>query len=228
MLADRGASTANAVDLAETAWHFEQAGSPPDTFSWALRAADAAQRVGDWSATHQQLERALSSAGHESVRLTEEDRINLLERVSAAADYAGHLSTALDHAESAWLLIDPSTDPERAALVQARRCWLLMVLDQVDRASIAAEQARALLPGDAALIAIAEVHVRVALVMGSTGRAEEARTSARLALHAAAAAGDERLKGRAMRELGNWGSDPLDQQSSELLPGGVGPRRDLR
>ena len=176
MLADRGASTANAVDLAETAWHFEQAGSPPDTFSWALRAADAAQRVGDWSATHQQLERALSSAGHESVRLTEEGRINLLERVSAAADYAGHLSTALDHAESAWLLIDPSTDPERAALVQARRCWLLMVLDQVDRASIAAEQANALLPGDAALIAVAEVHVRVALVMGSTGRAEEART----------------------------------------------------
>ena len=36
MLADRGASTANAVDLAETAWHFEQAGSPPDTFSWAF------------------------------------------------------------------------------------------------------------------------------------------------------------------------------------------------
>ena len=125
----------------------------------------------------------------------------------------------MDHAESAWLLIDPSTDPERAALVQARRCWLLMVLDQVDRASLAAEQALALLPGDAALIAVAEVHVRVALVMGSTGRAEEARRSARLALDAATAAGDERLKGRAMRELGSWGSDPLDQQSSELLQG---------
>ena len=219
-LARRADRSVDARDLVEIAWHFGRADNAADTASWGLRAASATERIGDFSAAQQQLERVLAVSDDPAVGMTDEQLVALRQRAAHAADYAGQTTEALAHLDAALVLVDPTTDAQRAGLVQAHRSWLLMVLDRVEEASDAAELAVRLLPADATPAARSEVHLRAALVLGSTGRMADAVRSAVLALHAAVEADDERLIGRAMRELGSWGSpDELTEPVADLLEG---------
>ena len=119
--------TAGPAAVAEVAAHHHKAGHPGVAFGWDLRAAEAAEQVGGVAEAASCYRRML--AAWDEVRDAGQqaglDRIDLLTRLARAEELAGDWSAAARLVEDAIALVDPATEPLRAALLQARLCWSL-------------------------------------------------------------------------------------------------------
>ena len=122
-----GGGTVSLAAVAEVAAHHHKAGHPGAALGWDLRAAEAAEQVGGVAEAAGCYQRML--AAWDDVRDAGQqaglDRIDLLARLARAEELAGDLSLACTHVQDAIALVDPATEPLRAALLQARLCWSL-------------------------------------------------------------------------------------------------------
>ncbi|HKE81704.1 MAG TPA: AAA family ATPase [Solirubrobacteraceae bacterium] len=153
-----GGTTATVA--AEAAHHWLQAGDNPRALAAAVRAGTEAERVGALAEAARHNKRALElwDVVADAERIAGVDRATLLARAANAPAWTGHPDDAVRLVDAAIALVDPATDPVRAALLHQRRgiyLWQLgrsgegvreyeRALDLVPARPPSAERARAL------------------------------------------------------------------------------------
>jgi DNA-binding CsgD family transcriptional regulator len=110
---------------AELAEHWYRAGQPAEALTWAVHAADRAERVYAHGEAARHCERVLElwdqvpdAAGRAGA-----DRVGLHARAARAWEYAGEETRGLSHVEEALRWVDPVADPVRAGLLHNLRGW---------------------------------------------------------------------------------------------------------
>ena len=171
-----GGGKAGPAAAAEVAAHHHKAGHPGAAFGWDLRAAEAAEQVGGVAEAAGCYRRML--AAWDDVRDAEQqagfDRIDLLARLARAEELAGDLSLVRAHLQDAIALVDPVTDPLRAAMLQVRLCWSLYLNGRPAAALGPAAAAVALVPESPPSLARVGVLARLGglqFLLGRGGRA---------------------------------------------------------
>jgi hypothetical protein len=117
--ADEGVNVESVVDLAD---HHYRAGHEQDAYRWALRAAEAAERAGGAAEMLRLLRRAFDLWPR--VPHAGSSRVELLERIHAAAERAGAQEEELAAVEDLLVLVDRDTQPLVAADLLVRRMHL--------------------------------------------------------------------------------------------------------
>lgn len=156
-----------------------------------LAAADEAHDVFAHAEEHKALERALElwdAAPHGDTA-----RSDLVDRAAQAAMRAGVHDRALALTDAALADVDAAADPGRAALLTARRGWLLNALGRPD-ALDAIRAAERLMPADPPTAERADVLARLAAALMQASDFEESREVAARALAVAREVGDVRTQ----------------------------------
>ena len=170
-----GGRTGPAV-AAEVAAHHHQAGHPGAAFGWDLRAAEAAEQVGgvaEAAGCYRRMLAAWDEIG-DAGQQAGFDRIDLLARLARAEELAGDLSLVRAHLQDAIALVDPVTDPLRAAILQVRLCSSLYLNGRPAAALGPAAAAVALVPESPPSLARVGVLARLGglqFLLGRGGRA---------------------------------------------------------
>lgn len=194
----------NAHNTASVAHHLYEAGDQPRALAASLRAGRAAEGVQAWPEAMGFYERALElwERVPEPERHTSCDRAELLARTAQAAYLAGDSARQETLLEHALELVDPTTDPRRAASLLERLARAQWDMNRQDHAVETLDRALALLEPDeltserAALLA---AKTRARMLQGKHGEAIEVGGEA---LAVARAIGDRRAEVRALSSLG--------------------------
>ncbi len=190
-----GGEKTSPAAAAEVAVHYHKASHPEAAFGWDLRAAEAAKQVGGVAEAAGCYRRMLAAwddvadAGQQAGF----DRVELLIRLARAEELAGDISSVRTHLQDAVALVDPATEPLRAALLQVRLCWALHISGQPATAVSLAAAAVKLVPESPPSLARVGVLANLGGLEYILGRGDRAAATAA----AAAAAADQVLDPRA-------------------------------
>jgi DNA-binding CsgD family transcriptional regulator/tetratricopeptide (TPR) repeat protein len=198
---------------AEVAEHWYRAGQPAEALTWAVHAADRAERVYAYGEAARHCERVLElwdqvpdAAGRAGA-----DRAGLHTRAARAWCYAGDETRALSHIEEALRLVDPAVDPVRAGLLHNLRGWYDALrgwddagTDDLDMVLADNREAVRLVPAEPPSAARAQVLVGYGRALEvQAGWDEEAVAVYEQALAAASGAGSQPDIAQAMSSLGS-------------------------
>ena len=118
---------------AEIASHHHDAGNRRAALGWDLRAATAAEQVGGFAEAADCYRRML--AAWDDVPDAEQeaatDRVEILTRLAQAEELAGDADSVRIHIQEAIKLVDPASDPLRAAMLLDRLSWSLFITGQL-------------------------------------------------------------------------------------------------
>jgi ATP/maltotriose-dependent transcriptional regulator MalT len=173
---------------AEVASHHHVAGNRRAAFGWDLRAATAAEQVGGFAEAAACYRQIL--ANWDDIRDAEQvaaaDRVEILTRLAQAENLAGDADSVRTHIHAAINLVDPASDPLRAAMLLVRLSWSLYITGHLSAALEAAAAAAELVPESPP--SLARVLVLSGLGRGQifAGRAARAGAAAQKAAVAAA------------------------------------------
>ena len=172
---------------AEIAVHHHQAGHRSAAFGWDLRAAAAAEQVGGFAEAAACYRRMLEA--WDDVPAAEQeagtDRADILTRLALAEELAGDVDSVHLHLGKALALVDPVTDPVRAALIQDRLCWSLYIIGRPAAALARAAAAVDLVPETPPSLARVAVLVGLGRIQILVGRGDRAARAAAAAAEAA-------------------------------------------
>jgi len=189
-----GGGKAGPAVAAEVAVHHHKASHPDSAFGWDLRAAEAAEQVGGVAEAADCYRRML--AAWDDVRDARQqagyDRVELLIRLARAEELAGEVSLVLTHLRDAVALVDPATEPLRAALLQVRLCWALHITGRASVALGPAAAAVKLVPESPPSLARVGVLANLGGLEYILGRGDRAATAAAAAAAAAEQVPDPR------------------------------------
>ena len=189
-----GGGKAGPAVAAEVAVHHHKASHPDSAFGWDLRAAEAAEQVGGVAEAADCYRRML--AAWDDVRDAGQqagyDRVELLIRLARAEELAGEVSLVLAHLRDAVALVDPATEPLRAALLQVRLCWALHITGRASVALGPAAAAVKLVPESPPSLARVGVLANLGGLEYILGRGDRAATTAAAAAAAAEQVPDPR------------------------------------
>jgi DNA-binding CsgD family transcriptional regulator/tetratricopeptide (TPR) repeat protein len=177
---------------AEVAVHHHSAGHRRAAFGWDLRAAEVAEQVGGFAEAAGCYRRMQSAwAG---IRDAEQeagmDCAEILTRLAQAEQLAGDVASVHLHIQEAVALVDPATDPLRAATLLDRLSWSLHIAGRHSAALNAATAAVELVPEMPPSLARVVVRTGQGRLQLMTGRGTRARAAAAEATAAAAQLGE--------------------------------------
>jgi DNA-binding CsgD family transcriptional regulator/tetratricopeptide (TPR) repeat protein len=174
-----GGNTGSGV-AAEIAVHHHNAGHRRAAFGWDLRAAQAAGQVGGFAEAASCYRRMLSA--WDGVRDAEQeaaaDRAEILTRLAQAEELAGDVGSVHLHIQDALKLVDPASEPARAATLLDRLSWALYIAGQHSAALDAATAAVELVPESPPSLARVVVRTGQGRVQMLAGRGAQASAAA--------------------------------------------------
>jgi DNA-binding CsgD family transcriptional regulator len=133
---------------AEVAIHHHNAGDPRAALGWDLRAATSAEQVGGFAEAAACYRRLLAAWDDipDAEQEAATDRVEILTRLAHAEELAGDVASVRVHVQTAIKLVDPASDPLRAAMLLVRLSWSLYLTGQLSAALDAAAGAVELVP----------------------------------------------------------------------------------
>jgi ATP/maltotriose-dependent transcriptional regulator MalT len=177
---------------AEVASHHHTAGDRRAALGWDLRAATAAEQVGGFAEAAGCYRRMLALwddvPGAEQETAT--DRVEILTRLAQAEQLAGDADSVRMHIQAAIKLVDPASDPLRAAMLLVLLSWSLFITGQLSASRAAAAAAVELVPESPSSLARVLVLAGLSRAQIFAGRAARARAAADKAVAAAAELGE--------------------------------------
>jgi len=177
---------------AEIASHHHNAGNRRAALGWDLRAATAAEQVGGFAEAAACYRRMLASWDDvpDAEQEAATDRVEILTRLAQAEQLAGDADSVRMHIQAAIKLVDPASDPLRAAMLLVLLSWSLFITGQLSASRAAAAAAVELVPESPP--SLARVLVLAGLIRAQifAGRAIRARAAADKAVSAAAELGE--------------------------------------
>lgn len=190
---------------AELAWHFLEGDDPERALHWSMRAGDQAEAVFGHSDAEYHYRTALQLAEEEGQR---EVAARAREKLGRALFLTVRYEEALEVLEAAAGIYRDRGDDEGELRVVAEIAWIYF---ERGRNEEGIERLRPILErwerNPVSSSAAASLHVALANLYWSVGRAEEALPLADRAVDLAEEAGDERLRGLAESRLGLLYSD---------------------
>jgi DNA-binding CsgD family transcriptional regulator len=185
-----GGNTASSA-AAEIAFHHHKASRRRAAFGWDLRAANAAEQVGGFAEAAACYRRML--AAWDDIDDAEQeaagDRVEILTRLAQAEQLAGDADAVRTHIQAAIKLVDPASDPLRAATLLVLLSFSLYITGQLSAALDAAATAVELVPESPPSLARVLVLAGLGRAQIFAGRGVRAAAAAEAAA-AAAAPGD--------------------------------------
>ena len=168
---------------AEIAVHHHKAGHRSAAFGWDLRAATAAEQVGGFAEAADCYRRMLTAWDqiHDPEQEAATDRADILTRLAQAEQLAGDADAVRTHIQAAIKLVDPASDPLRAAMLLVLLSFSLYITGQLSAALDAAAAAVELVPESPPSLARVLVLAglgRVQILAGRGVRAEAAAAEA--------------------------------------------------
>jgi tetratricopeptide (TPR) repeat protein len=186
-----GGNTASSA-AAEIAFHHHKASRRRAAFGWDLRAANAAEQVGGFAEAAACYRRML--AAWDDIDDAEQeaagDRVEILTRLAQAEQLAGDADAVRTHIQAAIKLVDPASDPLRAATLLVLLSFSLYITGQLSAALDAAATAVELVPESPPSLARVLVLAGLGRAQIFAGRGVRAAAAAEAAA-AAAAPGDK-------------------------------------
>jgi DNA-binding CsgD family transcriptional regulator/tetratricopeptide (TPR) repeat protein len=194
---------AGAAPAAELAHHWQAAGDGRQALAATLPAAEEAERMHANDEALGHVDRAL--ALWDRVEAPEDaagtDRVDLLLRGSALAEFAGDAGRALAFAEQARATIDECAEPLRAAAAEARIGSAMHYAGRGVDAIAHLAEARRLVPRDPPSIAYAEALAAEGRVLMLVGRMAESRDRLEEAIPIADLLGARAVQASALNSL---------------------------
>ncbi len=190
---------------AELAEHWYRARQPGEALTWAVRAADRAERVYAHGEAARHCERVLELWDQvpDAADRAGADRAGLHTRAARAWEYAGDETRALSHIGQAVRLVDPAADPVRAGLLHNLRGWYDAGANDPEVVLAANREAVRLIQAEPPSAARAQVLLGYGRALHiHVGRHEEAAAVHEQALAAARRAGSEPDIAQAMASVG--------------------------
>jgi class 3 adenylate cyclase/tetratricopeptide (TPR) repeat protein len=189
---------------AELAHHWAEADRPVEAFRAALVAADAATEVRAHSEAARHRIRAIDLRPRlpDDVRAAGPDEIDLILAAGESADLAGDRATTMELLERGRAIVDESTDPMRAGILEGRlgyQCWLA---GQTEDSLAHHRRAVELVPSRPPTLARARVIRGLGGALMGIGRYRESIAVCEAAIEAARAAAEPIEEGRALDMLG--------------------------
>ena len=174
---------------AEVAFHWDAAGDAGRALEASVEAGTAAESVYAFAEARSHYERALrlwDAAPYADDRLPL-DRLSIIDRAAAMAALMGDQQRAISLAREGLAAIDPTIDPERAALFHSSLRWYLWDAGDHEAALQDALEAVRLMPVEPPTIALANVRAHAAGLLLFAGRLSAAEAEATQALATARA-----------------------------------------
>jgi DNA-binding CsgD family transcriptional regulator len=177
---------------AEIASHHHKAGNRRAALGWDLRAATAAEQVGGFAEAAACYRRmlALWDDVPDAEQEAATDRVEILTRLAQAEQLAGDADSVRMHIQAAIKLVDPASDPLRAAMLIVLMSWSLYITGQLSASRAAAAAAVELVPESPPSLARVLVLAGLGRAQIFAGRAGRARAAADKATSAAAELGE--------------------------------------
>jgi DNA-binding CsgD family transcriptional regulator len=172
----------------QIALHYHASGRPHDALGWDLRAADAAEQIGGIAEAAGCYRRMLNAWDQiaDAEQRAGIDRLDLLLRVAHAEELAGDVTSVRNHIDQAVALVDPGTDPLRAAMLLDRKCWSLYIDGRTAESLDVAAEAVRLVPDAPPTLARVVALAGLGRVQTLVGQEELAASAAALAAAVAA------------------------------------------
>ena len=210
---------------AEIASHHHDAGNRRAALRWDFRAATAAEQVGGLAEAANCYRRMLAAWNDipDAEQEVATDRVRILTRLARAEEVFGDADSLRTHIQEAINLVDPASDPLRAAMLLDRLSFSLYITGQLSASLDAATAAAKLVPGSPPSLARVAVLValgRIQVIVGHGTRAantavEATATAAELGEPTAVALAAE-LKARVAWLTGSPESVTLARQALRL------------
>lgn len=199
-LADRSPAGA----AGELAHHWAAADRPVEAFAAALTAAETATDVRAHAEAARHRRRALELLARlpAKARSTAPDEVDLLLAAEESANLAGDSGGAAALVERARSLVDPGTDPLRAATLESRLGYHRWLAGRSQEAVAHHERAVELVPADPPSLLRARVLRGLGGALMGIGRYRESAAVCEAAIEAARAADAPIEEGRALDMLG--------------------------
>jgi DNA-binding CsgD family transcriptional regulator len=165
---------------AEIAVHHHNAGHHRAAFGWDLRAAQAAEQVGGFAEAADCYRRMLTAWDDvpDPQQQAATDQADILTRLALAEELAGDVGSVHLHIQDAIKLVDPASEPARAATLLDRLSWALYIAGQHSAALDAATAAVELVPEKPPSLARVVVRTGQGRVQMLAGRGAQASAAA--------------------------------------------------
>jgi len=188
----------------ELAHHWAAADRPVEAFAAALTAAETATDVRAHAEAARHRRRALDLLVRlpPEARLRAPDEVDLVFAAEESANLAGDAGGAAALLEHARSLVDPATDPLRAATLESRLGYHRWLAGRSQEAVVHHERAVELVPADPPSLLRARVLRGLGGALMGIGRYRESAAVCEAAIEAARAAGAPIEEGRALDMLG--------------------------
>ena len=199
---------------AELAYHWDAAGDPRRALTATIEAGQAAEEAYAFVEAYRRYRRALelwdrlvrdgkvdepaaTDAGSPPL-----DRVTILVRAAETAVLIGDYRVAVELGVEAIALVDPSTDPARAAALQERQRWFLWEAGDRVAAAAAVAEAERLIPADPPSATRARILAHHAGILMLSGRFAESVPFAEEAIEVARVVGAPADEALALGVLG--------------------------
>ena len=199
---------------AELAYHWDAAGDPRRALTATIEAGQAAEEAYAFVEAYRRYRRALelwdrlvrdgkvdepaaTDAGSPPL-----DRVTILVRAAETAVLIGDYRVAVELGVEAIALVDPSTDPARAAALQERQRWFLWEAGDRVAAAAAVAEAERLIPADPPSATRARILAHHAGILMLSGRFAESVPFAEEAIDVARVVGAPADEALALGVLG--------------------------